>query len=275
MDHSGTPIRFPSTANLYIDSLDRSTGTSTDFTITKQQNILAGFFTRIGVVEIVVDWCIDNISAYNKNNTFTVNVEGDTGPFTVTVPDGSYTVAVLLDALVFALNDLSPSAVFSIGGGPVINGFRSLDSDTNFTISVGPMQTQLNLKAGVAGVSFPVNCPNLLTTPYIDFVCSNLTYQQGLKDASTNNHSRDVLYRWVFAWDGPAPSDYYGYPIYQGYERFVSRRYLSFPKQIKWNGDQPIGQLSFQVYDNNGLLVIAGDDAGEFEWYTTLLISEQ
>jgi hypothetical protein len=274
MDHSGTPIRFPSTANLYVDSVDRSSGSSSDFTITKQQNILAGYFTRLGVVEMVVDWCIDNISAYQHNTTFTVSVPGDTGPFTVTVEDGSYTVARLLDALVFALNDNSPTAVFSVSGGPAVDGFRYLQGDREFMISVSTMQTQLNLKADVLGQAFPVNCPNLLTTPYIDFVCTNLTYQQGLKDASTNDHSRDVLYRWVFAWDGPAPSDYYGYPIYQGYERFVARRYLSFPKQIKWNGDQPIGQLSFQVYDNNGYIVQGGDQ-GEFEWYTTLLISEQ
>ena len=38
-----TTFRNPSTANLAIDSRDRTSGTSSDFTITLNQNIMTGF----------------------------------------------------------------------------------------------------------------------------------------------------------------------------------------------------------------------------------------
>jgi len=291
MDHSGTPIRFPSTANLYVDSVDRSSGSSSDFTITKQQNILAGFFTRLGVVEIVVDWCKYNISSQIGNNTLTITL-ASSEVYTVTlIADGSYTVAGVLDAIAALLNEavaLNPpagGANFIITNTPlgIIGGGEQYlaclndvgDTPVDFTVQAGKLQTQLDLQlnGGVATSANPITCPNLLRYKYMDIVCSNITYQQGLKDASTSNATRDVLYRWNFAWDTPAPVDTYGYPIFQGYQRFMARRYLSFPKQVKWNADQPIGQLSFQVYTDDGQLLTSSN--GEFEYQMTLLVSEQ
>lgn len=271
--NQGISIRFPSSANLLINSQDRDFGTSADFNITKNQNILTGYFTRMAVIEIVLDFCLDNISASLGNNIFSVQVTGSPVE-NVTVPDGSYTVETLMHYIVFVLTgDGAPWAFV----GP--SGNKNLQSPTGTTFIILPTKLQKQLgfvPSAIPAGFFFCSCPNLVPYDYIDFVCSNLTYNQGLKDATTSKMDRDILYRWNLAWDSPAPDDGDGYPIYQGYQRFIARRYLSFPKQIKWTGDMPIGQLQFQVFDPNGnILVIPTADAyKEFEWQMTLLVSE-
>ena len=268
---------MPSTANFLIDSTDRDEtryASASDFQIVANASLFNGFFTRLGVVEVVLDWCVDNISAAADNNLFTVNVGGT--DYTVTIPDGQYTVAQALDELVAQLNALPvPGVTFSVGGVAGASGAKTLSGTAAFTVVVTNLSIELNVASGVAGTDFPINCPLLLPYTYIDFVSPQLTYCQDLKDNTTNYVKRDTLYRWYFAWDGPAPLDVYGYPINQGYQRFIQRRYLNFPKQIRWDNIQPIGNLSFQVYTSQGSLLSIEEGAGEFEWKMSLLISEQ
>ena len=268
---TGVTIRNPSTANLLIDSIDRTSGTSSEFVINKKYSLMNGFFHRIAVSEVVVDWCIDNISAATDNNTFIVVTTG--GTFTVTLADGSYTVATALDTLVIALNAAAGIGVtFSLTDGA---GFKILHGTAAFTVTETNLSTQLNIIAGVNSVDHPVNCPVLLPYTYIDFVSTDLTNNQALKDTTTNYIEQNVLYRWYFAWDGPAPADAYGYPIYQGYQRFIARRALPFPKQIRWENNIPIGQINFQVYSSQGTVLLPSQvQGGEFEWKMTLLVSE-
>ena len=288
----GTTIRNPSTANLLISSRDRAEfsttgGNPADFTIVKNQNILSGFFTRIAPVEINLDWCIDNISTYWENVFFYVQI-GST-EYGYVVPNGQYTTAGALDTIVAGLNALpgiSGSYVFSLTTEP--SGIKDLTlkttggSLTNFTIKgvnnaggdVSALPTQLNIKIGVLGNNFPIDCPKILPTNYIDFVCPQLTYNQALKDTSTAELEQNIIYRWYFAWDVPEPLDAYGYPIYQGYKRFIQRREIPFPKQIAWVPNQPIGNLTFQVYNDNGVILNPKLAVGEMEWEMTLLVSE-
>lgn len=268
-DKKGVTVRFPSTANLLIDSTDRTTGNSTDFSIALRQNILSGFFTRFAVVEVIMDWCVDNVSAATDNNIFSFN--DDKSDFSVTVPDGHYTVATLLAELVALLNAAGSVVTFSIGGDTVANA--TLKGNSNFIVHLTNLSRELNIASEVSGLEFPISCPNISPYTYVDIVSQQLTYCQDLKDATSNQVNRDVLYRWYFAWDGVAPIDTLGYPINQGYLPFVQRRYLSFPKQIKWDNIQPIGQMAFQVYDSQGNLLDVGK--GDMEWKMSILVSEQ
>jgi len=267
----GVTIRNPATANLLIDSIDRSTGTSANFVIRKDYSILNGFFHRIGVSEIILDWCVDNISAATDNNTFQVTTPA--GTYTATLNDGSYTVEMALNAIVTLLNAAAGIGVtFSITAGV---GYSILHGTAPFTVLETNLSQQLNIVAGVNSVDQPVSCPVLLPYTYIDIVSPELTYNQSLKDATTNYFEQNVLYRWYLAWDGPAPVDGLGYPILQGYQRFVVRRVLPFPKQIRWENNIPIGQLSFQVYSSQGTLLLPSQTQnGEFEWKMTCLVSE-
>ena len=299
-----SPIRFPSTANLLINSLDRSnliSTTSTDFSINKNENILAGFFTRFGVVEIVLDYSIPNIALYYGTNTLSITV----GEIThiITIPDGNYDVSAVMDAIKNELNkgsnetptnpsaNLFPNIEFSWFGLPSNYNFGAEDltnpgspQTQDFTINDTPLARMLRFTRNSAQPLHAVQNPNLMPPQlkYLDFVCTNITYQQGLKDGSTSNVVRDVLYRWNFGWDNVYTLDDAGYPINQGYLPFVQRRYLNFPKQVKWDTAQPIGQLNFQVYNSNGEIVSVNIDTtqnlegkGSLEWSMGLLVSEQ
>lgn len=442
----GITIRYPSTANLYIDSQDRVPGTkSNNFTITKKNNILTGFFTRLAVQEVVVDYCVNNVNSDFNNNfltaylypasgtitaystsgtvaTFTcastntvvgqvVIISGIASPatlngtyiiatrsstqFTVanttpagsgsisgtavyisasqpiitatgngttlsitidsipssfivgaivdiyncsntafngtrtitaivgntlqfnssvvgnstggqvvsigqsgtaTLPNNQYTVAECLTKLVSQLN----LAVVGTNGGASLSGFTLVNSTdvsgqafltntANFIIIYDQLAINLDLQDGFSPGSRSKlsECPKLLPTLYFDITSDTLTYCQDLKDASTASINRDVLFRWYLAWDGPTTYDTIGYPIFQGYKPFLQRRSIPFPKQIKWDNIQPIGQLSFQLYDDRGNLFETGESVSltpsltggttnnaELEFNINLLVSE-
>jgi len=284
---SAATIRPSSTANLAIDSLDRDqypgSGTASDFTINKPQSLFNGFFTRLAMNEIVLDWCIPNISSYVDNVIFQVVTAG---PVTtsISLQSGHYTVADVLDTIVVLLNSALGAGTFRLEdkyGAAWVTGtsygpvFLATTGGANFTILPGPLQEQLDVQANVAGNAFPVTCPKLLPYYYVDFVSSQLTYNQDLKDNSTSLTNRDILYRWVFANENvPQALDRYGYPILQGYQPFVLRRYLSYPKQIAWDSKQPIGQLSFQVYTSDGDILNVAGLQGEMEYQMNLLVTE-
>lgn len=121
---------------------------------------------------------------------------------------------------------------------------------------------------------------SMLSTPFVDIVCYNLTYNQSLKDADTGT-TRDILCRLFLT-----PDAFTGNMANLGSAPILVHRAFPFPKQIKWNADQPIGNLQIQVYDSQGYLLSTGDgltgtqsstsfyDADMGDWTMTLLISE-
>ena len=288
-ENKGTIIRFPATANFLVDSEDRlsypatASSPSTNFIINKNNSLFNGFFTRFALTEMVLDWCVDNIAP--GNDTFSVTGPAPTGTTTITLDAGSYTAADVLDSIVAQLNTAIGPATFRLEDkfGNVYNPATSVGpvylattGGANFTINDTLLASKyLNLASqiGVPGAAFPITCPKLIPYAYIDFVSPQLTYNQELKDNSTQISSRDVLFRWNFAWDQESSYDKYGYPVFQGYKPFIARRAVAFPKQIAWTPDIPVGQVAFQVYDENGdLLDIAG--MGEMEFQMTFLVSE-
>jgi hypothetical protein len=279
--------RPPSTANLFIDSNDRQSNEegfklqpSTDFSITKNNNILTGYFTRLGVVEIVLDWCIPNVSPFFQNTDFSVDYDGNT--YNITLRTSHYNIAQALNEIVALLNIEVGSSAFSVAYNST-TGEVYLECIGDFTINTDGIFSDLASEMGftdtaVATTQKQIVCPKLLPTTYIDFICPQLTYPQDVKDGSTALRENNVIYRWYLAWEGQPSVDVYGFPIYQGYTPFVARRYLPFPKQIKWDSNLPIGQLSFQVLDDKGLVIPTFESeipsVGELEFNMTLLVSE-
>ena len=269
----GSNIRFPSTANLYIDSADRASGTSADFLINKPQNILTGFFTRLAVNEVVMDWSIPNVLASYGNNTFIVTITGTSaGTYTATLFDGFYTVKSALDSIVSQLNTAIGTTRFSIVTSVDLGIFLTIASGT-YNVTPTTLSTQLDISdPATLETNKQIKDPRILNTKYIDIVSQNLTYNQDLKDASTSQNVRDVVFRWFLAWDNEATYDAYGFPILQGYKPFLQRRSIAFPKQIKWDNIQPIGQLGFQLYDSKGALF--DTTIGRLDFNMCLLVSE-
>jgi len=269
---SGTPIRYPSTANLMISSSDRNTALNLspwDFQITKKQSILNGFFTRVGTTEVVLNWVEPNIVTGN-NDTFTVVKTAGAVSYSVTVPEGFYTVAQLLDTLVVLLNAAGTGITWSITG---VGANCGLTGTAAFTIPVTALSSQLNISNATSGTTALISpSPDLRPTSYIDFVSSELTYNQAVKDSATSAGQPQVLCRWYFAWDEQPLFDSYGFPILMGYMSFCARRTFNPPKQIRWSPNQPIGNLAFQVLDENGN--IYPNEGLESSWQMTLQVSE-
>jgi hypothetical protein len=283
-------FRQPSTANLMIDSADRpnsDTTTPYDFQISRNQSIVNGFFSRAGVTEVVLEWCQDNVTTANNFITFDISGTGGNtfaGAITRTIAPGLYTAAGALDSLVKSLNDVSGSTgcfwAIDNTSPPSGTNFSLTCDDGFFTVSGSALAEQLGIAFDasvlVAGTSTAIllSCIDLRPYRYIDFVSSQLTYPQDLKDGSTQMMSRDVLCRWYFADDEPEEVDAYGFPILMGYRRFCRRRIFNPPKQIKWDNNLPIGNLSFQVYDPAGALLEEPDDVTKNNFLMTIQLSE-
>lgn len=253
----GVTIRPPSTANLMIDSADRNAGTWGNFTISRPQSLFNGFFTRLGVTEVVLEWGEPNV---NLADSIIITVDGTDYEFGGT-PE-FYTVAELLDVLVaFLKNENIPN----IGTSWEIDTTQNvvLRNTNNYDFIIGDTPLARKLFGSPLPTpptdAWPVLNPDLRPYRYIDIVSTQLTYNQDLKDASTALKVRDVLCRWYFCWDNPPQLDAYGFPILMGYTPFYVRRIFNPPKQIKWDSIQPLGQISFEVYDNAGDLIKTAD----------------
>jgi hypothetical protein len=289
-----TSIRNPSTANLLIDSIDRTDGTSsTQFSINKKNSIMNGFFTRLAVSEIVLDYNIPNVSSQWSNNGFGVTI-GTTTTYITPLFTGFYTVKDALDAIVAGLNTALGASTFSVtnitGVGSTAKACLTATSGAFTIVSTDAQGRILNLPVQLgfllnySDVSFIAVSAGILPHTYIDFCSNTLTYNQKLKDDSTSSNVRDVLYRWVMGWDSEPTYDAYGYPILQGYRPFRARRSIAFPKQVRWEANMPIGQLTFELFSSDGLIIPTGyygqtstsipTYSGALEWNMTLLVSE-
>ena len=278
--------RPTSSANFYINSLDKPAGQSSgNFVINKNQNLFNGFFNRIAVNEIVVDWGLPNVSDYWGNNTFSVTVSGAiNNTFTLTLSDGFYTVKQLLDEIVAGLNLAATTPgmfeIQSIGYTEALQIDQGV-SASDFVINTSALARQLFASAAIGAAPSPgqpITSPKVLGTTYIDIVSENLTYNQKVRDSTTNPLSRDVLYRWYFAYDNvPIPLDGYNFPILQGYDPFISRRTPPVVKQVRWSEAQPIGQVAFQVYDDQGRVIDTSQfpSGANFQFQMSCLLSEE
>ena len=132
--------------------------------------------------------------------------------------------------------------------------------------------------------NFQYSSPNvsLLSTPFVDIVCDQLTQNQSLKDGDSGDITRTMLCR-VFL----TPDGFTGNVGNLGSNPILLHRVFPFPKQIKWNANQPIGNLQFQVYDSQGYILSTGEgisgtmenppnsyDSDMGDWTLTLLVSE-
>lgn len=324
----GQTIRQPSTALLTIDSEDRWANWTQkrnavpgsynyspyDFTITKNESIMNGFFTRLGVSEVVFPWTIPNINAQTNRMIVRYTSGGPVTRFTLSVPGGFYTpneLAAKIQAILIATDPLFAGTGVGygfdlIGGSGAPTPVFSFDfSLTPLTVAFEPMPYQPNPALpdffqfnntkqlfDILGLSlnplittfttrkqgFSTYCQS---TRYIDIVCEVLTYNQALKDTTTQVVARDSLARVYlgamnsnqnlqvndpdFAPPGTTPGT-----IYAMYNN---------PKQIQWIPNQPVPSgLRFQIFDDEGTplddLFGAIGASPEINWSATILVSE-
>lgn len=284
----GQTIRMPSTANLMIDSADRTSGAlANNFQITRTQSLMNGFFTRIATTEVVLEYNGGNITSSLNNNLITIDLSGST---TGTInqdylaPPGFYTQAEIINWIVAQLNSLSvnvsPTPTWTVS--PSVDGAWALTPSVDVYIEFSSSLSDLlgwsvgslvRYAPAVAGVpkGFAIPGADLRPFRYLDFVSAQLTYNQDLKDNSTSVVARDVLCRWYMAWDDPPTLDQYGFPILMGYTPIATRRLFNPPKQIRWDAIQSMGNLTFQVYTDKNTLAPFNYNTN---WLLTLQLSE-
>jgi hypothetical protein len=240
-------VRPSSTANFFVDSLDRvdagdPNSTSSDFVINKSASLFNGFFSRIAMNEIVMDWGLPNVAQWWGNNFLTVLVDDGASPngvvYTVTLPDQFLSALDALSALVTALNAApGMTATWTVGSSGTRVG---LGADQNFAVVWEQSASAATVPAGTKPTYDPNNAlarglfsstqlytgtaplattdplftpvkyvvsPLILGTRYVDFVSPQLTYNQDLKDSTTATIVRDAIYRWYFAWDTNTGTD--------------------------------------------------------------------
>lgn len=293
--------------------------------ITKNESLLNGFFSRIAVAELRLYWTLPNISAAWGNNTLQINITGGAAnPYTITMPDGFYSLETLMATIqdlvrliddgggpllpnFIALPQVDGSSSYSNGGGgttffwvrPLVN-VRTLYDMLNLITGKPPLlPSQTTARGGVA---------NLRATDFIDVVSSQLTYNQDLKDGSSAATTRDALVRVYLddttksldrittnlftalgADNGTQVPQYDVTTFTNGCTPFTIYRQYPMPKQIKWEDKQPLGNLTFELYDDQGRsiqdlwesqypagdpAIVGGYYANSFVWNLSLLVSE-
>lgn len=274
-NEKATPIRYPSTANLMVDSKDRLKGTfplpetyplCNDFLITKKQSLMNGFFTRVGTTEVVMEWERYNVLPGKYSAFYTTDQEPDK---LISIPGGFYTASDIINYTVSQLNSYATLTGIVWTIAPAVGGQAVVTVDTgSHTFSLAGNLIELifglpELSRADFAPATPATGPgsrvtigtiDLRPTRYLDIVCTQLTNNQAVKDASTAPNTRDVLCRWYFDYDNQSATDEYGYPILMGYTPFYIRRIFNPPKQIQWQSNVPIGQMAFQLYNDQGYL---------------------
>lgn len=302
--------RPSSTALLTIDSEDRfqnypqerltlgiSAGTGYnqspyDFTIVKNESIMNGFFTRLGLTEVNFPWTIPNINPKTQEIYVNwCNVGANTsGSTLVTMAQPDFLkpseIATQLQVQIRAANSNLANFNLLYGDPPLTNVPQFFYSSgvsglSNVYVSFSPMPYNSALypypdttkqlfdllgmtaansavpPTATAGVGKPTLCQ---ATRYVDIVCPQLTYNQPLKDTMTQQIARDSLCRLYlgagnnFGNNTLAPGDSNFCP--PGCAPFTIYRQFQTPKMINWTPNQPVaGVLTFQVYDDTGAIL--------------------
>lgn len=322
-DEEAVTMRPPSTAIFAVDSDDRyktyqerrtSPSFPFSFQITKQEALLNGFFTRLAVSEFRMYWTLPNIHVAWGNNTLTYYESVTPATHTITIPDGFYDLDSLMATIqdlvradgfipaFVALSNVDGTSAYATGNPaitfnwvPPTSTIRTLYDMLNLT-NASPPVPATTARGGVA---------NLRPTDFIDIVSPQLTYNQDLKDGTTAPYGRDALVRIYL--DDPTKSlgrfntnlftavgapNGFQVPQYDvtsftnGSTPFTIYRQFPYPKQILWNTKQPLGNISFEMYDDQGrslqsLWTAVGGAtpanqfyANSFVWNMTMLVTE-
>ena len=319
---SAQTIRMPSTALLTIDSEDRykdynqafAAPTSPyNFTISKNESLMPGFMTRLGISEVVFPWTIPNITQKTYQMTCSYYYDGDLQTEFVQIESGFYTpqqLAAAVAAYVNILPNIPAGFEMTYGGNDPTEGVepyffytcsqpiafgRMTPNSVQWPYSANTKQlfNVLGFDAGNSVLAAPGsgvmaargNYTLCQSIRYVDIVCNQLTNSQAQKDQTSQTIARDMLCRlYVGGAPGVSSTTEANSATFcpPGCAPTVIYRNFATPKQIQWIPNQNIpGFLQFQVYDDTGDLldtdVIITNKiypAQTSDWSMTLLVSE-
>lgn len=312
-EEQAVTVRPSSSALFCIDSADRYASynaralaptTPYTFSISKNESLLNGFFKRIALTEVVFPYYIPNINS--KTDQIQVSINGG-GLITLTLAAqgfltpqqiaGNLEAQLIANGLAAATVDYNQGVfVFETNTVDTIAFARGNYGGLGARINEFQLYDLLNLSGPganglqTAATTIVSGVTRCRYTEYIDIVCSQLTYNQELKDGSSDPIVRDMVAR-IYLEDESSNL----VPIYQtaapagpvmpydtvlpGTYPFTVYRKFTMPKQILWDKAQPLGNLTFEVYDDKGQILSSHlgsvyPDSTMPDWRVTLLVSE-
>ena len=187
-----------------------------------------------------------NVSYRSSDNDFVFEVEDQ--DFQIVFPD------IEQIQIWFAANNLDPKDYIR-----VLKCYRLIGIDITNSV--------------LAGTQYTGASPNFLYTPYIDIYSTALTKYQKVKDNTTSSSSDTTVIARIYlsgvgfpqntggensiqnfpGFTQPVPITNYTYPI--GSRPFVVTQDCNTPKVIRWNKDETIYALDFQLRDQYGDLL--------------------
>jgi hypothetical protein len=302
---SAITVRPSATALFTVDSADRyanydeaRVGTSSpyDFIIRKTTSLLNGFFSRIALTEVVFPFTIPNIGGSTTSMNLEYQIDG--GALIqqqINFSERFATPVEFATAIQSLIRTLSGNVAFTFEYGTGIDRQPTFNYDTTNDDTVAfspvaisaafPFPNQIQL-FDMLGFKVGANGNNALSTDgvgeptffqrtkYFDIVSTFLTGNQNLKDGTSAPIVRDIIARVYVEYENSynvPPDD----PLFApaGTVPMTIYRKYPVPKHIQWDLKQPIGQLNFQVYDQDGVLLTTEDYYGQ-DWAFTLLCSE-
>jgi hypothetical protein len=305
---SAVSVRPSATALFTVNSADRYGGndvrrqtlvatTPYDFTIRKNESLLNGFFTRMGITEISFPMSLPNCDGSSSRMAILYTPAGGVEASSIFTAGGFFTPAEISAALQVKIRSLDPSfATATVQYGA--NGLPQfiITMPAGATVSFAPIAT-------TGGLPFPYNqnqiqmydmfgftLANALAQQnvvignftyfqkyqYLDIVSTLLTGNQNLKDSTTAPIDRNILCRLYVDYENSynvPPFD----PLFApaGTTPFTIYRKFPIPKFVQWDVKQPVGQLNFQVFDQDGFLIKSDPQFQDMDWKMSMLVSEQ
>lgn len=298
-----------------------------NFTLIKEAPLVNGYMTRLALTEINFPWVYPNVNQKTSimNISWTTDPPGPISTAFVAIPVGFYTPIQLGIALVSAVNRVVNPAG-TPGQNVLQSCFYGVDklprfsyqTETGWRIAFSPMspnQMYTPAPGFPADNVFPYSntvkqlfdmlgftaTNSVLSTSetgqatfaqavrYIDIVSPQLTANQGLPDATSQNIGHNALCR-LYISDATVPSSLDPFNLAPpGTQPYIIYRQFQTPKEIAWNAIMPIGgRISFQVYDDDGTLLepleviitpgsggsTVSDYIGYTDWSMSLLLTE-
>jgi hypothetical protein len=306
-EHDETVVtqRQPQSAYLLIDSIDRyvldkdgiyivGDGTSPNNIYISHQRLNGfGEIKRASVTDIYFPWRTPNVNV--NNNIFYLKI--NTVSYYLTVPEGFYkpselalqmqTIAnsptgfrtttsygitpVYLTGVTWVIvtDAIGKFSITATGGtfsayAPQLDRVGNSGRDINalinyFTITPTPVSTY---QGGI---------PNMAYTKYIDFVSTNLTKHQRLKDSLTQFNYTNIIYRLYLDNENNLPlTD----DTYFGSRPANIYRQINNPKNIMWNKNEMISAIDIKLYDDGGELLYIPNSDWDENYLLTMLLSE-
>lgn len=305
MEGEGVPIRYPAIAELEVDSRDRYPNTAflqlelfnnltdpANILFPARQSLLSGYFTRIALSQVQLQWKTPNINP--RNNRFRWYDDGLGNFYEEVLPVGFYDLSGLGVSMVRVMNLATVAGLYKVDllnptGTPYLSITNTAGDDWGFEPlqplnPVIPDTIIIQKFFQLAGItnrnthtenpaviqSFGITA-TLAYTTYIDFVSDRLAKFAKVKDGMTRQRlgQTNVLSRIYL-------TPFNTHEQYSGTHPTILSIDYTTPKYIRWNAGEYINDFDLVLYDEFGDQLWWDKDYPEFttEYQLTIQASE-